>query len=141
MCDDWLDKDSGRYEFIEWALHNGHEMGLSLDRVDTNGAYSPDNCKWSTVKEQLRNQRRNHVIEIDGERKTLTEWAEIYGVKPNTLQKRVSKYNIPILDALTTTRVNQWRHGTRQGYEKYKCRCDECREANNKRHRDRRARK
>jgi len=138
VCDDWIDKESGRYNFIEWALHNGFEIDKSLDRIDTNGNYSPDNCKWSTISEQLNNQRRNHRILFNGKTQTLTQWANELGINPNTLQRRIVKYKMEIDKAFTPI-IRTWKHGTRQGYEFHKCRCDECREANNKRHRDKRA--
>ena len=138
VCAEWLDETSGRYEFIEWALHNGHSMGLSLDRIDTNAGYSPENCKWSTIKEQLRNQRRNHLISYQGRTQTLSAWAEELGIQPSTLHRRVSKYNMSVEKALTPV-IRTWQHGTRTGYEIHKCKCNLCRESNNRRHRNRRA--
>lgn len=136
VCEEWLHQN-GRYEFIEWSLNNGAELGLSIDRIDTDGNYSPDNCKWSTQKEQLNNQRRNHKISFNGRTQTLTEWANELGINPNTLQRRIRKYSMTVDKAFTPV-LREWKHGTRQGYEFHKCRCDECRESNNKRHRERR---
>ena len=138
VCEKWLDKETGRYEFIGWALDNGFEMDRSLDRIETDGNYSPDNCKWSTISEQLNNQRRNHRILFNGRTQTLTQWANELGIKPSTLHRRIVKYKMELEKALTPV-IRQWKHGTRQGYEFHKCKCNECKEANNKRHRDRRA--
>jgi len=62
--------------------------GMTLDRKDTNGDYTKDNCKWSTKAEQVRNTRRNVWIERNGERMILSDWAKRIGVNPVTLGQR-----------------------------------------------------
>jgi hypothetical protein len=113
--------------------------GMSLDRIDTNKHYTPDNCKWSTVKEQLNNQRRNRVIKHAGKTRTMSQWAEDLGVKVDTLFRRLER--MPPAKALKAGKLKEWKHGTRQGYEYHKCRCDLCKEANNKRARQLRAKR
>lgn len=73
----------------------------SLDRIDNDGPYSPENCRWATPKEQSRNSRRPRFIELNGERKNLTEWASQIGIGPGTLWRRL-KDGWPIELALTT---------------------------------------
>lgn len=75
--------------FKEWALRNGYRNDLSIDRIDVNGHYEPDNCKWSTHIEQQRNKRNNHYLTINEETKTVAEWAEISGIPYKTLQRRI----------------------------------------------------
>lgn len=58
VCDEWLSYDN----FYEWAMSNGYDDTLSIDRIDNNKGYSPDNCRFVTIKEQCRNRRSNVVI-------------------------------------------------------------------------------
>ena len=58
ICEEWLDKKEGRVRFMKWALNNGYKEGLSLDRIDVNGDYCPDNCRWVTKSIQSFNQRK-----------------------------------------------------------------------------------
>lgn len=115
--------------------------GHSLDRIDVNKGYSPENCRWATITQQLRNQRRNVRVTAHGRTLTLSEWAEETGVALSTLSKRHSKYGKKNEELVTVGRINPWKHGTRQGYEVHRCKCIECRAANAERHRNVRARK
>jgi hypothetical protein len=76
--------------------------GLTLDRKDNNKGYTPDNCKWSTKQEQQRNMRSNNVWELDGQRKTVAEWADQLGMKRHSLYMRVASYGWTVRRALTT---------------------------------------
>ncbi len=73
ICAEWLHDFNA---FKDWALANGHQEGLSLDRIDNDGNYTPDNCRWATNAQQSRNTRRVRRITAFGETKTLSEWAE-----------------------------------------------------------------
>ena len=74
--------------------------GHSIDRIDNNGDYSPDNCRWATQSEQHRNTRSNKFVEAFGEKKTIAEWSEIYGVNKKTLAARINR-GVPPEDAIT----------------------------------------
>jgi hypothetical protein len=67
----------------------------SLDRIDNNKGYSPDNCRWATNKEQSRNTRTNRIIEFKGQEMTLTEWSETLGLKVFTLAMKLKSKTIP----------------------------------------------
>lgn len=89
ICDKWLDS----FEvFNNWAVSNGYEVGLTLERIDVNGNYEPSNCKWITQSEQSDNKRTTLYATINGETKTLKEWSAISGVKYNTLRARYVDY-------------------------------------------------
>jgi len=65
--------------------------GTTLERCDTNGDYEKSNCRWATRAEQQNNRRDNVVIEYDGVRRTVTEWADILGIKKGTLDFRIRR--------------------------------------------------
>ena len=75
-------------EFLQWANKSGYAKGLTIERVDVNGNYSPSNCKWITQRAQTRNKRSTVYLVVDGEKKCLVEWAEQIGAKPGVLRSR-----------------------------------------------------
>lgn len=87
ICEEWRESFEA---FRDWALANGYRDDLTIERKDVNGNYCPDNCKWATAIEQARNKRNNHILEFQGEQHTLTEWAQIIGIKRGTLARRIS---------------------------------------------------
>ena len=87
VCDEWLNDFDA---FSEWALLNGYVMDApqgqyTLDRVDNNKNYSPDNCRWVAMSVQQNNKRTCRYIEYCGETHTIAEWARIFGYKYNYL--------------------------------------------------------
>lgn len=85
VCAEWSKFDN----FAKWALENGYNDELSIDRIDVNGNYTPDNCKWSTVQEQSLNKTNTHYIEFNGVKKSIAEWAREYGMPYKRLHKRI----------------------------------------------------
>ena len=85
VCPEWHDFSP----FMNWASANGYRDDLTLDRIDSNEDYSPDNCRWATQKVQQNNRRNNRLIEIDGVTKTAHEWADAYSVKYKAFMERL----------------------------------------------------
>ncbi len=75
--------------------------GMTIERIDNDGDYCPENCKWATVKEQARNMKTNVLVEWNGEKKTIAEWAEILGMKYTTLKNRLREYGMPVEKAFS----------------------------------------
>ena len=98
VCDEWRESFQA---FYEWAMVNGYKDNLTVDRKDNEKGYSPDNCRWVTRKVQANNTRRNHYINYSGEKHTVSEWAEIIGIMPDTLRCRIIR-GWSVEKALTT---------------------------------------
>lgn len=86
VCEEWKNDFKA---FYDWAMANGYEEHLTIDRIDVNGNYEPNNCRWSTQKEQQRNRRNNKLITYNNETKCLFEWAEFYNISPKLLSQRL----------------------------------------------------
>ena len=86
VCDEWK---NDRTAFYKWAFENGYKENLSIDRIDVNKGYSPDNCRWATVKSQANNRTTNRFITINGETHTMAEWGDIKGISPGTIWNRL----------------------------------------------------
>lgn len=86
FCEEWNKFAS----FCKWSLNNGYEDDLTLDRVDVNKGYEPNNCRWVTMKDQTNNKRNNVYYEYDGQLHTLSQWSEIYGLNYDTVLTRYS---------------------------------------------------
>lgn len=86
VCEQWK---SSYIEFRNWAISNGYADDLTLDRIDNDKGYYPNNCRWATVKEQANNKRNNLKLTLNGITHTSAEWAEITGINRTTISKRV----------------------------------------------------
>lgn len=83
-------------------MANGYRDDLTLDREDVNGPYSPENCRWATLKQQANNKRSNRYLEYNGEVKTVGEWADKLGLNYSTLYSRITTKGWSVEKALTT---------------------------------------
>lgn len=81
VCEEWNDFEP----FYNWAISNGWVNGLSIDRIDNNRGYSPDNCRWVTLKDQSRNRTNNVFITVNGITKLQVDWAEFLGLSYSTI--------------------------------------------------------
>ena len=97
VCEQW------RNSFEQFIADMGEPPeGMTLDRIDTDGDYTPENCRWATHKEQMANKRNNVRHSYEGRNLMLCEWAEVVGMNLHTLTSRVYNYGWPIEKALTT---------------------------------------
>lgn len=87
ICDEWLDYLS----FKEWALKNGYQENLSIDRINVNGNYEPSNCRWVDYYVQANNTRCNHFLTFNNETLTITQWARKQKLSPSTIYRRLEK--------------------------------------------------
>lgn len=99
VCKEWSESF---VEFEKWAIENGYAENLTIDRIDNNKGYSPDNCRWATRKEQSNNTRRNYYLTYQGETKTISEWAKKTGISKGTLRRRIVELGWSAEKALTT---------------------------------------
>ena len=88
ICPEWLEDN---LRFFQWARETGYKVGLSIERIDNNGPYSPQNCTWATQKEQARNTRQNVNVEFEGRVLCLSAWAEELGIARHVLACRYRK--------------------------------------------------
>jgi len=105
VCDRWL------HNFSTFLADMGERPeGRSLDRIDGSKDYTPENCRWATRVEQNRNSNRNRLVEYNGERRCVSEWAQRLNLPVSTLAARLFYYGWPIEDALTSNSNPTPRH-------------------------------
>lgn len=81
-------------------MKEGYKDDLTLDRIDNNGNYCKENCKWATRKEQANNTSRNHHLTYKGEKKTIAQWAREYNISYKVFWSKLKKANWSIKRAL-----------------------------------------
>ena len=102
VCDEWQEFQP----FYDWAMANGYDENAkrgqcTIDRIDNNKGYSPDNCRWVNQTVQARNTRKNRLITYNNETHCISEWAEIFNISPNVLYTRIFINKWDIERALT----------------------------------------
>ena len=107
VCSDWQTFQP----FYDWAIHNGYNPALSIDRIDVNEGYSPNNCRWATSEMQQNNTTRNKVIEFMGRSMTQAQWARETGISQSAIKDRLTKLNWSVEKTLTTP-IKERRNGT-----------------------------
>lgn len=98
VCAEWIDS---YINFKNWALQNGYSENLTLDRIDVNGDYCPENCRWVDDIAQMNNTRHNKYLTYDGKTQSLSNWAREYGMNRKTLTARLNR-GMNIEEALNT---------------------------------------
>lgn len=97
VCDEWIHDFMA---FYNWAMNNGYNDTLTIDRMDVNGDYTPSNCRWANAKQQMRNTTRNVCYTINGETHCLSEWCEICNLNYQTVHSRIHKLGWSTIEAL-----------------------------------------
>lgn len=87
VCSEWIG-ENGFQNFYDWSMKNGYAENLTLDRKDNDKGYSPENCRWTTMKVQQNNKSNNVYIEYMGETKTMKQWCEILGLNYGMVKRR-----------------------------------------------------
>lgn len=98
VCQEWLDF----YNFEKWALENGYNKELTIDRIDNSKGYCPNNCRFVSKKIQANNRRSNILFDYNGQTKNLQEWSEILGFDYKLVHNRIHKLKWSFNKAIST---------------------------------------
>lgn len=137
ICQEWL---NDREKFIDWAINNGYKTGLSIDRIDNDGDYCPENCRWVTLSENNQNRRSCRFYTLNGKTQNLQQWCDEYNISRSMVNKRLAM-GWDFEKALTTPKktrnttdligkrygrliVVEFSHVGRNRKSYYKCLCD-----------------
>lgn len=93
VCIEW---ETSFVAFKDWALKHGYGETLTIDRIDNNKGYCPDNCKWSNKYEQNNNKRNSRLITYKGETKTLAQWCKLLNLNYGTITSRLHRSKMPV---------------------------------------------
>ncbi|MEN6618167.1 MAG: hypothetical protein ABFC28_01485 [Rikenellaceae bacterium] len=102
ICEEWV---NDFVVFYDWAMKNGYDDKLTIDRINSDGNYEPLNCRWATIQEQANNKRSSCLIVYKGERKTIAQWATLLDISEIALRHRIDRcwsiekaFSTPIAD-------------------------------------------
>lgn len=106
VCDEWKNSFES---FYEWALKSGYKKGLTIERIDNDGNYCPENCTWISHKKQCSNRRTNVVFEHNNQSHTLAEWCEILNLDYKLIHNRIYKLNWNFEKAISIPCIEKYR--------------------------------
>lgn len=96
VCDEWANDFQA---FQDWAMSHGYSDKLTIDRIDVNGDYCPENCRWITIQEQQKNKRDNTTVLFNGHCKTVGDWAREFNCFPGSVYREILKREKRVFDA------------------------------------------
>ena len=111
VCDEWNDRtlvanigtrgrcSKGYLAFKEWALCNGYKESLTIDRIDVNKGYSPENCRWVTTKVQNNNKTNNRLVSYNGRTQNVKQWCDELKLDYRITMRRLYEYHWSVKDA------------------------------------------
>lgn len=88
ICKEWGNSFNA---FYNWAINNGYNDTLTIERKDVNGNYEPSNCRWATKEEQANNRRDNQFLTHNGKTQTISQWAKELNINESTLRNRIQR--------------------------------------------------
>lgn len=98
VCDEWKDN----FEvFYSWAINSGYSDDLTIDRINNDEGYYPENCKWVTMEEQVNNRRSCIQVTYNGETKNLMQWCKLLGLPYKLINQRMKLKNISFEEAIS----------------------------------------
>lgn len=92
ICNEWINNFQA---FYDWSISNGYSENLTIERINVNGNYCSDNCRWVTLKEQTKNQRKTIRYTLFGIEKPLIEWCDYAEIKNSRAYQRFKNGNPP----------------------------------------------
>lgn len=104
ICDEWLNRP---LDFEMWALKNGYEDHLTIDRIDSSQSYCPENCRWLTMEDNIRHQSKTNFIDVDGVIKTGRQWAAYLGFGMNRINKYIREKGLEYAKDFIRSKTNQ----------------------------------
>ena len=98
VCDEWVD------DFPRFLCDMGPRPSPkhSIDRIDNDGDYTPDNCRWATPRKQSNNRRSSRLLTYKGQEKTVAQWARYAGIRQHTLAARIDRHGMSVAEAIET---------------------------------------
>lgn len=87
VCEEWQDA----FTFIIWAMANGWQEGMQIDRINNDGNYEPSNCRFVSRTDNCRNSRSNHLLTFRGVTKPISAWADEYSIPQATIRSRTRR--------------------------------------------------
>lgn len=109
VCDSW---NNSFQSFFDWATSNGYDDEKSIDRIDNNGNYKPENCRWADRITQANNNRRNFIIRIGDKDKTLAQWVRLSGLNYSTLFSKIQRGEMDEVKAMISQKIEMESLGT-----------------------------